>query len=113
MTDRRPRGSRRRTDGELRGAYRVLRSQFLRRCAAEGAECHFGDGVIDYTLSHGDPRAATVHHTIPVALRPDLEMEVSLWAPAHSLCNKLGTAAFVDGSPEPVGEYGVPSEDWG
>jgi hypothetical protein len=27
-------------------------------------------------------------------VRPDLEMEVSLWAPAHSRCNKLGEAAF-------------------
>jgi hypothetical protein len=78
-------GSRRATDHELRGAYRVLRAQFLRDCAGRRTECWFGDGPIDYGLAHGDSRAPTVHHTIPVALRPDLEMEVSLWAPAHSL----------------------------
>lgn len=109
---------RRRTDHELRNAYRVLRVQFLRRCAAAGAECHFGDGRIDYSRAHGDPRAATVHHTIPVALRPDLEMATALWAPAHALCNKLGQAAFdgreapPDTQEEVVPDTGVPSEVW-
>jgi hypothetical protein len=106
------------TDGPLRGAYRVLRSQFLRRCAAERAECFFGDGPIEYDLKHGDPRAPTVHHSIPVVLRPDLEMEISLWRPAHDRCNKLGEAAFGDGCAAggmPGWEndgYGVASEDW-
>jgi hypothetical protein len=100
------------TDNELRGAYRVLREQFLRRCAAAGAECYFGDGPIDYRLAHGHPAAPTVHHTIPVVTAPHLEMEMSLWRPAHARCNRLGQAAFdLDGG---VGEddYGVPSEQW-
>jgi len=66
------------TDGELRGAYRVLRAQFLRRCAAARAECHFGDGPLDYTVAHTDPRAATVHHTI--AQRTRLKRSRSFWS---------------------------------
>ena len=111
-----PGRSRRASDHEARGAYRSLRAQFLRRWAAERAECFFGDGPLDFSLAHGDERAATVHHTEPVVLRPDLEMETSLWRPAHSLCNRLGQAAFMDGGgsdhvgPEP--DTGWPSEDW-
>jgi hypothetical protein len=104
-----PRPSRRRTDHELRGAYLVLRRQFRARCIAERRECYFGDGPIDWSLPHPHPGSFTVHHTVPVAVRPDLEMEMSLWAPAHSLCNNLGTAGF-DGSEDD--EYGVPSEQW-
>jgi len=93
VTDEQPGRTRRRTDHELRGAYRVLRAQFLQRCAAERKECYFGcPGPLDYSLPHTDSRAATVHHTIPVAVRPELEMETSLWAPAHSLCNRIGQA---------------------
>jgi hypothetical protein len=108
----RPRAS----DGSQRHVYRRLRAQFLQRCAASRQECYFGDGPIDYRISHGDPRAATVHHTIPVAVRPDLEMETSLWAPAHDRCNKLGEAAFgVGGGVVPGSErdgLGIASEDW-
>ena len=105
--------ARRRTDHELRGAYRSLRAQFLRRCAVNRVECYFGDGVIDYSLPHGHPGAATVHHTVAVGARPDLEMETSLWAPAHSVCNKVGMAAYdPDGAGAGVLDTGVPSEDW-
>ena len=38
-----PGRSRRATDHEARGAYRRLRDQFLRRWAASGEECFFGD----------------------------------------------------------------------
>jgi hypothetical protein len=105
---------RRRTEHELRGRYRALRALFLRQWAAEGAECWFGDGVLDYSLAHGDPRAATVHHTIPVALLPDLELETSLWRPSHALCNKLGQAAFAEAAPtsEPEPDTGWPSQIW-
>lgn len=89
-----PGRSRRATDHEARGAYRRLRDQFLRRWAASGEECFFGDGPIDYRLGHGDPRSPTVHHTIPVVLRPALELATSLWKPAHQRCNTIGEAAF-------------------
>lgn len=107
------------TDGQLRGQYRVLRAQFLRRCAAEGVECAFDDGPIDYSLPYTDAGAATVHHTISPVVRPDLELETSLWKPAHSICNKVGMPAYdpdgvgavvVPGSEN--GGYGIPSEDW-
>jgi hypothetical protein len=111
--------TRRRTDHELRGAYRALRAQFRQRCMAARMECHFGDGPIDYALAHPHPGSFTVHHTVPVAVRPDLEMETSLWAPAHSLCNKVGEAAY---DPDGVGAFvvpgsendgfGIPSEQW-
>jgi hypothetical protein len=112
-------GSRRRTDNELRGAYQVMRRQFRARCVAEGRECFFGDGPIDYTLEHPHPGSFTVHHTVAVASRPDLEMETALWAPAHSICNKAGMAAydpdgggvFVAPGEENDG-YGIPSEPW-
>ena len=121
-----PGRSRRASDHEMRGAYRRLRAQFLERWAAAREECAFGDGPIDYELRHGDPRAATLHHTVPVVLRPDLEMETSLWKPAHFLCNRLGQAAFaadgagsdyaaVAGEPPHVGpepDTGWPSAAW-
>jgi hypothetical protein len=107
------RRSTRRTDNELRGAYRTLRDLFRTRCIAERAECHFGDGPIDYTLAHPDPGSFEVHHTVPVAVRPDLELEVSLWAPSHRLCNSLNMAAFADGfEAGDVPDTGIPSEDW-
>jgi hypothetical protein len=114
-----PRQSRRRTDHELRGVYQVMRKQFRQRCIAERAECYFGDGPIDWSLRHPHPGSFTVHHTIAVAARPDLELEPSLWAPAHSICNGAGMAAY---DPEGVGAfvvpgsendgYGIPSEQW-
>jgi hypothetical protein len=107
--------TRRATDYELRGTYRSLRAQFLRQCAAAREECWFGDGLIDYALRHPDPGSATVHHTVAVGARPDLELETSLWAPAHSVCNKVGQAAYGGAGVVPGSEnggYGVPSEDW-
>ncbi|MBV9090789.1 MAG: hypothetical protein JO044_12940 [Mycobacteriaceae bacterium] len=108
----------RRTDGDLRGRYRALRAQFLKRCAVARRECYFGDGAIDYRLPHGSPMAATVHHTVPIAAAggADLEMEVSLWAPSHARCNKLGEAAFSAGGGVAPGSerdgLGIASEKW-
>jgi hypothetical protein len=119
--DNRP--MKRRTDHEFRGLYQSLRKQFRRRCIAERCECFFNDGVIDFSLRHPHPGSFTVHHTEAVALRPDLELEVAFWAPAHAICNKLNQAAYdVDGCVE-VGDvacppgyenggFGVPSQDW-
>ncbi|HUO40192.1 MAG TPA: hypothetical protein VMU34_21135 [Mycobacterium sp.] len=107
---------RRRTDGPDRRAYLVARDKFRSACIAANAYCYFGDGPINYALAHPDPGSFTVHHTVPVAVRPDLELETSLWAPSHALCNKLGTAAYdTDGrppAPEDVLDTGIPSEDW-
>jgi hypothetical protein len=107
--------TRRRTDHELRGAYRVMRAQFRARCIAERAECYFGDGQIEYDLPHPHPGSFTVHHTVAVGARPDLELETSLWAPAHSICNKVGQAAYAGACVVPGSEndgFGVPSEAW-
>jgi hypothetical protein len=113
--------TRRATDHELRGAYRSLRAQFLRRCAAERRECWFGDGLIDYGLPHPDPGSPTVHHTVAVGTMTaeqravGRELEMSLWAPAHSVCNKVGQAAYggvVEVAGSENGGYGTPSEDW-
>jgi hypothetical protein len=110
---------RRRTDGVDRGAYRTLRTLLRQKCIAERAECHFGDGPIEWGLTHPDPGSFTVHHTIAVAARPDLEMEVSLWRPAHLRCNQADMAAYdVDGAGayvEPGSEndgFGLPFEAW-
>ena len=108
-------GARRRTDYELRGAYRSLRAQFRVRCIAERRECYFGDGPIDWSLPHPHPGSFTVHHTVAVGARPDLELEPSLWAPAHSVCNKVGQAAYAGASVVPGSEndgFGVASEAW-
>jgi hypothetical protein len=103
------------SDGSLRRTYRNLRRQHMRLWQTEGAECYFGcPGALDFSLPHGDQRAVTVHHTVPVALRPDLEGMTSLWRPSHALCNKLGQAAFMEGEPitelEPEPDTGWPSE---
>jgi hypothetical protein len=81
--DNRPR--KRRSDGAERGAYKILRTQFLARCAAARTPCCFCNQPIDYSLPHGDPGSPTVEHTVSPAARPDLELEDRLWAPAHSL----------------------------
>jgi hypothetical protein len=113
--DNRAVNSRRATDHELRGVYRSLRAQFRVRCIAERAECYFGDGPIDYGLKHPNPGSFTVHHTVAVGARPDLELETSLWAPAHSVCNKVGQAAYAGAYVVPGSEndgFGVASEEW-
>jgi hypothetical protein len=109
------RRSTRRTDNELRGAYRTLRDLFRTRCIAEHAVCFFCSEPIDWGLRHPDPGSFEVHHTMPVATHPELELEVSLWEPSHKLCNSLGQAAYVGGYVAPGSEndgYGIPSEPW-
>ena len=108
------RRSRRRTDNEWRGVYQTLRDLFRTRCIAERAVCHFWGDPIDWSLCHPDPGSFEMHHTVPVVLRPDLELEVSLWAPSHRLCNSIGEAAYdVDGlGVDDMPDTGIPSEDW-
>ncbi|MGA7051986.1 MAG: hypothetical protein WBZ37_12060 [Mycobacterium sp.] len=95
-----------------------MRQQFRHRCIAAGTECYFGDGPIDWNLTHPDRGSFEVHHTQPVALFPQYELETSLWAPSHRICNSLNQAAYnVDGgraldAGEMNGGYGRPSEDW-
>jgi hypothetical protein len=97
------RRSRRRTDNEDRAVYTTLRQLFRTRCVAERAVCFFCSGPIDWTLKHPDPGSFEVHHLEPVALRPDLELEVALWRPSHRLCNSLNMAAY---DPDGAGEVG-------
>jgi hypothetical protein len=79
------RPSRRGTDGPLRGAHQALRAQFLQRCVARPCQVLLQRRGIDHSLRHPDPGAFEVHHTIPVAVAPQYEMEVSLWAPRACL----------------------------
>ena len=80
----------------------------------------FWGGPIDWSLRHPDPGSLEVHHTKAVALYPELELETSLWAASHRICNLLNQAAYdVDGrgvrgvdDADMNGGYGVPSEDW-
>ena len=59
--------ARRATDHELRGAYRVLREQFRRRCMAASTPCHFCDLPVDWSLPHPHLGSFEVHQTLPVA----------------------------------------------
>jgi hypothetical protein len=104
--------TRRATDHELRGAYRVMRVQFRTRCIAERAVCHFCSGPIDWALAHPHPGSFEVHHSVPVAVRPDLELEMSLWRASHRLCNGVGEAAYYPDLGDGAPDTGVPSEDW-
>lgn len=109
-----PRSSRR-TDNEDRGAYRALREQFRTRCMAARTPCHFCGNPIDWSLRHPDPGSFEVHHTQAVALYPQYELETSLWACSHKICNSLNQAAYdVDGHgpEESVLDTGLPSESW-
>jgi hypothetical protein len=106
------RRSTRRTDNELRGAYRTLRDLFRTRCIAERAVCFFCSEPIDWSLPHPDPGSFEVHHSVPVVVRPDLELEVSLWRPSHKLCNSVGEAAYYREGEDGMPDTGWPSEDW-
>jgi len=93
----------RRSDGAGRGMYQRMRRRFLDNCRAQRASCFFCGNELDFTARHGDPRAVTVHHVIPVV------------TPACALCNKLGMAAFGPDDSDDRGvvpDTGVESEDW-
>lgn len=114
MTTMTKRPSRRRTDHELRGQYRALRAQMLRRWAAERAQCWFGcPGRLDFTLPYPDPRSVTVNHITPVGAESGIhELDTRNFAPAHLRCNQIGAAAFADGDPGEVLDTGRATEDW-
>jgi len=105
----------RRSDGAGRGMYQRMRRRFLDNCRAQRASCFFCGNELDFTARHGDPRAVTVHHVIPVVTAPHLEFDTGNWKPACALCNKLGMAAFGPDDSDDRGvvpDTGVESEDW-
>jgi hypothetical protein len=108
-------GRKRRTDGVDRGAYRVLRELFLRRCQVEGAQCWFDCGTpMDWSLAYPHPLSASVHHVIPVGADSGInELDVNNWGCAHLRCNQIG-AAYDGGAEDSAGvpDTGVESEPW-
>ena len=81
----------RRSDGAGRGMYQRMRRRFLDNCRAQRASCFFCGNELDFTARHGDPRAVTVHHVIPVVTAPHLEFDTGNWKPA---CGRTGTLSW-------------------
>jgi hypothetical protein len=72
-------------------AYRKQAREFKARCKAVNAGCHICNGElgpIDYLAEPGTSRAFEIDHVLPTAIRPDLFLTVSNWAPSHCSCNR-------------------------
>jgi hypothetical protein len=75
---------------KLRGhrAWRVLRDQYRKECAAVKSPCWICGESIDYALEWPDRMAFEADHILGVKNHPELALDPSNLAPSHSRCNK-------------------------
>lgn len=71
------------------GKWPVIRRLAWDRDRREGAVCHICGMPIDYTLPPSSaPDAWEPDHILPVAKRPDLELDLRNIAASHMRCNR-------------------------
>jgi hypothetical protein len=100
------------SDSAGRGRYQRLRRQWLANCAAKNVPCWYCGRELHYELAHGEPLAVVVAHILPVKTHPEAEYDVTNWAPACALGNRLGGPCDVDDEDVGMPDTGWPSEQW-
>ena len=80
------------------GKWRRVRAMAWNRDRKARAVCHICGQPIDYSLPPSStPEAWEPDHVIPVAKRPDLELDLANVAPSHKQCNRArGDGSLLD-----------------
>lgn len=80
------------------GKWKRVRLQAWNRDRKARAVCHICGQPIDYSLpASSSPEAWEPDHIIPVAKRPDLELDLANVAASHARCNRArGDGSLLD-----------------